>query len=35
VATAEEAQAAGELAYLNKPVRLNKLQEIIQAYTAH
>jgi CheY-like chemotaxis protein len=33
VATAEEAQAAGALAYINKPVRLNKLQEVIQVYT--
>jgi CheY-like chemotaxis protein len=35
VATVEEAQAAGALAYLNKPVRLNKLQEVIEFYTAH
>jgi len=35
VATAEEAQAAGALAYLHKPVRLNKLQEVIRVYTAH
>jgi len=34
VAMAEEAQAAGALAYLHKPVRLNKLQEVIQVYTA-
>jgi CheY-like chemotaxis protein len=33
VATVEEAQAAGALAYLNKPVRLNKLQEVIEFYT--
>ena len=35
VATAEEAQAAGALAYINKPVRLTTLQEVIQVYTAH
>jgi CheY-like chemotaxis protein len=35
VASAEEAQAAGALAYLHKPVRLNKLQEVIQFYAAH
>ena len=35
VATAEEAQAAGALAYINKPVRLNKLQEVIRVYTTH
>jgi CheY-like chemotaxis protein len=34
VATAEQAQAAGALAYLNKPVRLNTLQEVIRVYTA-
>jgi len=34
VATAEEAQAAGALAYLHKPIRLNKLQEVIQIYTS-
>ncbi len=34
VATAEEAQAAGALAYLNKPVRLTRLQEVIEIYTA-
>jgi len=35
VATADEAQAAGALAFLNKPVRLNQLQEVIRVYTAH
>jgi CheY-like chemotaxis protein len=35
VASAEEAQAAGAQAYINKPVRLNKLQEVIQVYAAH
>ena len=35
VATAKEAQAAGALAYLHKPVRLNTLQEVIRVYTAH
>lgn len=29
----EEAQAAGALAYLNKPIRLHTLQEVIRAYT--
>jgi CheY-like chemotaxis protein len=35
VATAEEAQAAGALAYIIKPVRLDRLQEVIQSFTAH
>ena len=35
VATAEEAQAAGALAYLLKPVRLSTLQEVIRIYATH
>ena len=34
VATVEEAQAAGALAYLHKPVRLTTLQEVIRVYSA-
>lgn len=35
VATAEQAQLAGALAYLHKPVRLTTLQEVIRVYTSH
>jgi len=35
VGTLEDAQAAGALAYLNKPIRLHILQDLIRTYTAN
>ena len=35
VGTLEDAQAAGALAYLNKPIRLHILQDLIRTYTTN
>ena len=35
VGTRKDAQAAGALAYLNKPIRLHTLQDLIHTYTAN